>query len=77
MRQFTILIFACCLAGCASQDHTVQDPTWISSKIDGLQGSPCRCGGLETDEEHDAREKRKKDAAESGVVSTDIVQGSY
>lgn len=77
MRAIFILVAATALTGCASQDIQVQDPVWISSKINGLQGSPCQCGGLETEEEHEDREKRKKEAARSGEINTDIVQGPY
>ena len=77
MRLLIAIPITAMLTSCASQSLQTPDPTGISQKIDGLQASPCDCGGGESDRLHDRREDGKKQAAKSGVPSTDIVQGPY
>lgn len=69
-----IPIIAVALAGCASQPLEVRPPVGISTDINGLQKSPCNCGGLETEENHKLRQKRKEEAARTGEINTDIVE---
>ncbi|WP_298843366.1 hypothetical protein [uncultured Salinicola sp.] len=69
-----IPILAIGLAGCASQSLETQVPIGISTSINGLQKSPCNCGGLESEESHKLRQKRKEEAAKTGQISTDIVE---
>jgi uncharacterized lipoprotein YajG len=77
MRQVFAIPAIALLAGCASQNSAVQDPIWASQKIDGLQRSPCNCGGVESEEANEQREKAKKHSAEAGSLNTDIEQGPY
>jgi len=73
MKKIAILL-PMVLAGCASQSEVAQIPIGISKSIDGLQRSPCNCGGLESEEAHKARQKRKEEAARTGSINTDIVK---
>ena len=74
MKKIIPLLLAIGLAGCASQSLEVQTPIGISTSIDGLQKSPCNCGGLESEEAHKQRQKRKEEAARTGQINTDIVE---
>lgn len=69
-----IPLLALGVAGCAVQPLQTQVPVGISKGIDGLQRSPCNCGGLESKESHKARQKRKEEAARTGEINTDIVE---
>lgn len=62
------------LSACGSQSLVAGKPIGISRDINGLQRSPCNCGGLEDKKTHKEREKRKKAAAKAGIPSTDIIQ---
>lgn len=54
------------LAGCSSQSKTVNQPVWVSSNINGLQGSPCHCGGVLPKKVLKAQEKARR-KAEKGI----------
>lgn len=77
MRILIALPIAATLASCASQSLETADPIGISQKIDGLQGSPCDCGGIESGKLNDRRENAKEQSAKDGTLNTDIVQGPY
>lgn len=77
MRLTFALPLAALLAGCASQSLESGDPLGISTKINGLQASPCDCGGIESDKDHDRREEGKERSARDGTLNTDIAQGPY
>lgn len=77
MRLTLILPLLALLGGCASQSLNTPDPIGISKRINGLQASPCDCGGIESDEEHDRRQEGKERSARDGTINTDIAQGPY
>lgn len=76
MKKITPLI-ALGLAACASQPIKSPVPIGIGRGVNDLQASPCNCGGLESEESHKARQKRKEEAAKTGEINTDIVKDDF
>ena len=74
MRLTVLMAMAFSVAGCSSQSIETGMPIGVSSKIDGLQRSPCNCGGIEDKKSNKQREKRKKAAAKAGIQSNDIIR---
>ncbi len=66
MRRIAfIAITTALLGGCASQSIEPKNPVWVSKSINGLQRSPCHCGGIETEAKHKANEKIKEKVAKA------------
>tara|TARA_B100000929_G_scaffold113502_3_gene89975 strand:- start:1222 stop:1452 length:231 start_codon:yes stop_codon:yes gene_type:complete len=70
----TAPLIALSLAACATQPIQTPAPIGIGRGVNDLQASPCNCGGLESEENHKERQKRKEEAAKTGAVNTDIVK---
>lgn len=75
-RHFAIIAvgLSIALGGCSSQSKTALKPVWVSSNINGLQASPCNCGGVLPEKTLkaqkkaiEAQEKARRKAEKDGI----------
>ena len=72
MKKILILVLPL-LAACASNGKD-SIPVGIGGGENDLRASVCNCGGLESEDLHKAREKRKKESVKTNTINTDIVR---
>lgn len=60
-------------SGCASQSLYSKDPIWVSRSINGLQQSPCNCGGVAL--KKDMKKQQHRDAKKSKRMTSQFQDG--